>query len=202
MLIEVGTGKPITKVPLPERFRLLQRLTPEELEAIDKRINELIDAAGGDIATAGWLPGGDWTGTPFDPIYQKAARRDYKLAAQLFGLRVWHVIMGYEVFDGNRTDVTTVQEIVGTMEGRYGKAQRVWVMDRGMTSRDNLAWLQQGGRRYLIGATKQELKNFAPQLRDQRDWQEIRAGVEAKLCPGPDGKETFVLVRSSERQAK
>jgi len=72
MLIEITTRKQITKVPFPERFRLLQRLTPQELEAIDRRINESIDAAGGDIATAGWLPGSDWTGTPFDPIYQKA----------------------------------------------------------------------------------------------------------------------------------
>lgn len=110
--------------------------------------------------------------------------------------------LGYEVFDGNRTDVTTVQEIVGTMESRYGKAERIWVMDRGMTSKDNITWLQEGGRRYLIGATKQELKRFAPQLRDKRDWKEVRDGVEAKLCQGPDGKETFVLVRSSERQAK
>ena len=88
------------------------------------------------------------------------------------------------------------------MEKRYGKAQRIWVMDRGMTSKNNIEWLQEGGRRYLIGATKQELKRFAPQLRDKRDWKEVRDGVEAKLCQGPDGKETFVLVRSAERQAK
>ena len=110
--------------------------------------------------------------------------------------------LGYEVFDGNRTDVTTVQEIVGTMEKQYGKAQRIWVMDRGMSSKNNIAWLQEGGRRYLIGASKQTLKKFAEQLRDKNGWQEVRDGVEAKLCPGPDDKETFVLVRSAERQAK
>lgn len=43
--------------------------------------------------------------------------------------------LGYEVFAGNRTDVTTLQEIVETMEGRYGKADRIWVGDRGMMSR-------------------------------------------------------------------
>jgi len=42
--------------------------------------------------------------------------------------------LGYEVFAGNRTDVTTVEEIVTTMERRYGQARRVWVMDRGMAS--------------------------------------------------------------------
>ena len=110
--------------------------------------------------------------------------------------------LGYEVFDGNRTDVTTVEDIVGLMERRYGKAKRIWVMDRGMTSKDNIAWLQEGGRRYLIGATKQELKRFAPQLQDKRNWMEVRDGVEAKLCPGPGDEETFVLVRSAERRAK
>lgn len=110
--------------------------------------------------------------------------------------------LGYEVFDGNRTDVTTVEEIVGSMEQRYGTAGRVWVMDRGMTSNDNVAWLQRTGRRYLIGATKQELKKFAPHLEDARDWKQVRDGVEAKLCPGPDGTETFLLVRSSDRRNK
>jgi len=50
--------------------------------------------------------------------------------------------LGYEVFDGNRTDVTTVEKIVGTMEVRYGQANRIWVTDRGMTSAENIAWLQ------------------------------------------------------------
>lgn len=58
--------------------------------------------------------------------------------------------LGYEVFAGNRNDVTTVEEIVDTMESRYGLANRIWVMDRGMASEDNIQWLQQTGRRYLI----------------------------------------------------
>lgn len=110
--------------------------------------------------------------------------------------------LGYEVFDGNRVDVTTVEQIVDTMEERYGKARRVWVMDRGMTSKDNVAWLQRTGRRYLMGANKNELKHFAPELRDACNWKEVRDGVEAKLCQGPDGAETFVLVRSAERIKK
>jgi hypothetical protein len=110
--------------------------------------------------------------------------------------------LGYEVFDGNRTDVTTVEEIVGTMETRFGVANRVWVMDRGMTSSANIAWLQQTGRRYLVGTPKSDLKKFASQITDARDWQLVRDGLEAKLCPGPDGDETFVLVRSADRREK
>jgi transposase len=75
-------------------------------------------------------------------------------------------------------------------------------MDRGMTSAANIAWLQKTGRRYLIGTPKSELKKFAAEIADARDWQTVREGVEAKLCQGPDGNETFVLVRSQERREK
>jgi transposase len=110
--------------------------------------------------------------------------------------------LGYEVFPGNRTDVTTVEEIVVTMEARYGLAQRIWVMDRGMTSEENLEWLRQTQRRYLVGTPKSELRKWARQIADAQDWHAVRAGVEAKQCVGPDGRETFVLVRSIERREK
>jgi transposase len=110
--------------------------------------------------------------------------------------------LGYEVFDGNRVDVTTVEQIVSTMEARYGLADRIWVMDRGMTSADNIAWLQKTKRRYLIGASPSELKKWKDALADTKDWRVVREGLEVKLCAGPDGKETFVLCRSAERQKK
>jgi len=110
--------------------------------------------------------------------------------------------LGYEVFPGNRTDVTTVEEIVETMEARYGLAQRIWVMDRGMTSEDNLSWLRETQRRYLVGTPKSELRKWARQIADARDWQAVRDGIEAKRCVGPDGAETFVLIRSIERREK
>ena len=110
--------------------------------------------------------------------------------------------LGYEVFDGNRNDVTTVEEIVGTMEARYGLANRIWVMDRGMTSAENIAWLQKTGRRYLIGTPKSELRKWSREIADARDWRTVREDVEAKLCASPDGRETFVLCRSVERREK
>ena len=110
--------------------------------------------------------------------------------------------LGYEVFAGNRVDVTTVKEIVGTMEARYGNAQRIWVMDRGMTSAKNLAWLHQTGRRYLIGTPRSEIKRWSGEIAAARDWHEVHEGVEAKLCPGPQGIETFLLCRSVERREK
>ena len=109
--------------------------------------------------------------------------------------------LGYEVFAGNRTDVTTLQEIVQTMERRYGRADRIWVGDRGMVSADNIAFLKQSGRRYIVGTPKSMLKQFEPELLSE-DWRTIRDGLEVKLCPSPDGDETFVLCRSRDRRKK
>jgi transposase len=110
--------------------------------------------------------------------------------------------LGYEVFAGNRVDVTTVEEIVEKVEKEYGKAGRVWVMDRGMTSEENLQWLREEGRRYLVGTPRSEMKKWAKQLDERRGWQQIREGLEVKICEGPDGRETFLLCRSADRETK
>jgi len=141
-----------------------------------------------------------------NPLARRGHSRDHRRDCKqvCIGLVVTRdgMPLGYEVFAGNRTDVTTVEEIVSTMERRYGQASRVWVMDRGMTSAENIAWLQSSERHYLIGTSKSELKSFAPQLADAADWRQVRDGVEAKVCAGPDGNETFLLVRSADRQQK
>jgi transposase len=110
--------------------------------------------------------------------------------------------LGYEVFAGNTTDVTTVQEIVSGMESRFGKANRVWVMDRGMVSAKNIAWLNETGRRYVIGTARAELKRWSKQLAEKNDWHHIRDDVEVKICRGPQGSETFLLCRSASRLEK
>ena len=94
MLIDIDTGSQISRVPYPSDFdRLRQHLTDAEFDTMVARINELIDDAGGEIATAGWLPGSDWTGTAFAPIYTKAARGYYDRSAMFFGQLVWYTIM-------------------------------------------------------------------------------------------------------------
>jgi transposase len=109
--------------------------------------------------------------------------------------------LGYEVFEGNRSDKTTVQEMVETMESRYGKADRIWVMDRGMASEDNLTFLQEGGRRYILGTPKSDLKPFERELVNG-SWETIREGLEVQLCPSPEGEETYILCRSQDRGEK
>ena len=94
MLIDVETGKTIDRIPHAGDFMALRhRLSDDEFDQMIWRINELIDEAGAEIATAGWLPGSDWTGTPFEPIYTKAARGDFNRSAMFFGQLVWYAVM-------------------------------------------------------------------------------------------------------------
>lgn len=110
--------------------------------------------------------------------------------------------LGYEVFAGNTHDSKTVQTIVDTMEARHGVVGRVWIADRGMSSAENLAWLRQTGRRYIIGAPKAELRKFAAELASTSGWREIREGIEVKLARWPDTAETAILCRSADRRSK
>lgn len=109
--------------------------------------------------------------------------------------------VGYEVFAGNRNDATTVQQIVTTMEQRYGQGQRIWVMDRGMLNPANLKWLQERGCRYIVGTAKGQLKSFSEQLKSGQ-WETIGEGLEVQRIAGIDEQDTYLLCRSAERAAK
>lgn len=121
--------------------------------------------------------------------------------------------LGYEVFAGNTADVTTVEHIVKTMEARHGKSQRIWVMDRGMVSEENIEFLREGGRRYIVGTPKSMLKKFEAELLKE-NWSTIREGLEVKLCARPkeqdkpsakdqgSDQELFILCRSRDRAKK
>lgn len=108
--------------------------------------------------------------------------------------------LGYEVFDGNRKDVTTLKEIVEKMEKRYGATDRIWVLDRGMVSTKNIRFLKQ--RHYIIGTPKSLLKKFEQELLSE-NWQTVQEGLEVKYCLSPFGdEETFILCRSTARKEK
>jgi transposase len=111
--------------------------------------------------------------------------------------------LAYEVFDGNRADVTTIEEIIEVMREKYGQERRTWVMDRGMVSEDNLDTLREAGASYLVGTPKSMLKQFERRLLEETDWTKIESGVEVKLCAGPESSsEMFVLCRSPLRKEK
>jgi len=133
--------------------------------------------------------------------YSRDRRGDCKQVCIALVVTKDGIPLGYEVFPGNRADVTTVEEIVETMEARYGRAERIWAMDRGMICEENLAFLRDGGRRYIVGTPKGMLRQFERQLLAE-DWESIRDGLEVKRCPSPEGDETFILCRSAERREK
>ena len=72
--------------------------------------------------------------------------------------------LGYEVFAGNRTGVTTLRGIVDRMETRYGREGGIWAVDRRMISKANLNWLRERGSRHIVGTLKGEFKQFAKGL--------------------------------------
>ena len=112
--------------------------------------------------------------------------------------------LGYEVFDGNTADSTTVQNIVEKVENEHGKSQRIWVMDRGNVSRDNLAFIRDRGGQYIVGTPKAMLRQVQGELSDQ-GWKQVREGVKVKTvqCSGKmDSTETLVLCRSEDRVSK
>jgi transposase len=110
--------------------------------------------------------------------------------------------LAFEVFDGNRSDVTTTEEMVLAMESKYGKANRIWVMDRGMVSEENIDFIHERSAKYLVGTPKSMLKKFESELL-AKDWEEVQPGVEVKKCACPEGGEdVFVLCRSEGRKDK
>src|SRR5688572_4520480 len=89
MLYDISSRRPITRKPYAEDYARIAKAIPEELPAIKAALNAMID--GTEIQTASWMPGNDWTNTPFAPIYEKAANRNFDLSAKYFGLIVWYV---------------------------------------------------------------------------------------------------------------
>jgi transposase len=201
-------GVPEKKVNENRLYRTLDVLLPhkEALEVhLKNRLGELFNLEY-DLLLY------DVTSTYFEgqaaanPLAQRGYSRDQRSDCKqvCIGLVVSRCGMplGYEVFAGNTADVTTIEHIVETMERRYGKSDRIWAMDRGMVSEENIEFLKQEGRRYILGTTKSHLKKFEQQLLEE-DWHTVHAGVEVKLCESPDGdEETFILCRSADRRKK
>jgi len=97
MLYSIESDALITDIPYRNKFDVYRgRLTDSQYAAICDELNRRIDEGGGEVATAGWLPGADWSGTVFDPIYEVACRHDFEESGKFFGLIVWDVMMRRE----------------------------------------------------------------------------------------------------------
>jgi transposase len=107
----------------------------------------------------------------------------------------------YETFDGNRTDVSTMETILRMVERKYGKARRIWVFDRGIVSEENLAAIRKRDGQYLTGTPRSQMKQFEAELLKE-DWTRVRPEVEIKKVAIPQGEETYILCRTSGRKEK
>lgn len=201
-------GVPVRKVYHTRLYRALDQLLPhkEKLELFLKdRLGKLFELEYDLLlydVTSTYFEGQAKANPKAKYGYSRDKRSDCKQVCIALVVSRCGMPLGYEVFDGNRRDSTTVETIVTTMESRYGKANRVWAMDRGMLSEANITFLKEGGRRYIIGTPKSMLKQFERELTEET-WSNVREGVEVKLCCSPDGTdETFILCRSRDRLEK
>lgn len=107
----------------------------------------------------------------------------------------------YETFDGNRADVSTMETILRMVERKYGKARRIWVLDRGIVSEENLRAIRKRGGQYLVGTPRRQMKQFEEELLKD-DWTQVRPDVEVKKVAIPQGEETYILCRAAARKEK
>jgi len=109
--------------------------------------------------------------------------------------------LAYEVMAGNTSDRTTLRDFLARIEKLYGKAQRIWVMDRGIPTEEVLAEMRQNDPpvHYLVGTPKGRLAKYEQDLL-KRPWQVVREGVQVKLLP--QEKELYVLAQSHDRVNK
>jgi transposase len=201
-------GIPSDKVYDNRLYRALDKLLPHK-EALEVHLKERFGELFGikydlllyDI-TSTYFEGEAKKNVQAKRGYSRDKRGDCKQVCIAVVVTREGIPLGYEVFDGNRKDETTVKEIVEKMEQRYGVADRIWVMDRGMVSADNVVFLRQGNRRYIIGTPKSTLKSFERELLSE-DWQSIRDGLEVQYCASVDGEqEVYILCRSKARTEK
>ena len=109
--------------------------------------------------------------------------------------------LAYEVMPGNTSDKTTLKAFLEKIEKQYGKAQRIWVMDRGIPTERTLGEMRQSDPPilYLVGTPKARLSQLEKQFKEVA-WQPVREGVEVKLLP--QSGEIYLLAQSRNRVSK
>jgi hypothetical protein len=92
MLFAIDSETEITTIPHPTDYKRWRKgLIDREYNAVLRELNKRID--GSEIQTSSWIPGANWAGTVFDPIYSRACNFDERAAAKFFGLIVWDAFL-------------------------------------------------------------------------------------------------------------
>ena len=109
--------------------------------------------------------------------------------------------LAYEMFPGNTADKTTLRGMLELIQKRYGEAERIWVMDRGIPTEAVLEELRQSDAKvsYLVGTPKGRLTKLEKELA-QKPWQQVRGQLRVKLLP--QAGEVYVLAESGARIGK
>jgi transposase len=109
--------------------------------------------------------------------------------------------LGYEVLAGNTADKTTLGDFLKKIEAQYGKAERIWMMDRGIPTEEILAQMREAEPKvfYLVGTPKGRLTKLETALLE-RPWQQVREGIQVKVLA--QAEELYLLAKSRERVSK
>jgi transposase len=133
--------------------------------------------------------------------YSRDGRPDCKQVVIALVMTPAGLPLAYEVMDGNTSDKTTLREFLDKIESLYGKARRVWLMDRGIPTEAVLTEMRNVRQEtfYLVGTSRAKIKQYEKKWLEL-PWQKVRESVEVKLF-AQDG-ELYVLAKSEGRQAK
>src|SRR5579871_291793 len=200
-------GIDATQINDTRLYRCLDRLLPHKAaleQHLKQRYGELF-AAHFDVLlydlTSSYVEGAAEKNPMMQRGYSRDHRPDCKQLVIALIVNPEGLPLSYEVFNGNRADVTTLEAMVRLVERKYGRARRVWVFDRGIVSEENLALLRRRGGQYLVGTPRSKLRQFERELLAE-DWVAVREDVEVKLVAAPGGEETYILCRSTARKEK
>jgi len=155
----------------------------------------------------------DLTSTYFesDPVFEETDKRRFGYSRDKRSDCVQVVIgliitpegfpLAYEVLPGNTSDKTTLRDFLRKIEEQYGKADRVWLMDRGIPTEEVLAEMRSSDPpiSYLVGTPKGRLSKLEDDLLE-RPWQSVRPGVEVKILPQEN--ELYIFAQSRDRLNK
>jgi len=134
--------------------------------------------------------------------YSRDHRRDCKQVVLALVVTREGFPLAHFTLSGNTQDLATVERVVTEVEKRFGRVQRVWVMDRGMISVETLRFLKRSGRQYLLALRRNALAKFARQLRIRSGWQRLAEHEEVAVKLIRQGSQYYLLARSRPRQQK
>jgi len=188
-------------------YRCLDRLLPQKSkleQQLRQRYGELFQAEFDVLLydlTSTYVEGAAAQNPLMQRGYSRDHRPDCKQVVIALIVNEEGFPLSYEVFDGDRAEVNTLEAVLRTVERKYGRARRVWVFDRGVVSEENLATLRKRQGSYLVGTPRSKLKQFERELLEG-GWEQIRPEVEVKRVRVPSGEETYILCRTTARREK